>query len=169
MFHRPVIAFMAMCLGHCAFPQDGTVYKIGGVYFSNCATLVGSGPAALLNVGPWRGAETDVDMDVLDEYGSLAARVHNGRLIQGDTARYRIKRDKITFAVWDAMSGRVICLLRPAPPDHGGNLVQVEVSLDTYTVNARWMHCDPEHSDLPAMEQVRSNTIIGKQVCLELE
>ncbi|QQR87090.1 MAG: hypothetical protein IPJ76_02360 [Flavobacteriales bacterium] len=161
-----LLGVLAHAVGQGARDQ---VFKIGGVYFADCKQLVGSEGAVLLNVGDWRGAATDVDMDVRGERGQRMAVVRNGQVVFGDTARYRVQRDDITFVLWDAQTGRVICLLRHWKPDSPRFKRQVNVSLDVFTSDGRVFHCDPEHSDLPAMEMNRTNTFIGKEVGLELE
>lgn len=150
-----VLGFVLSCAG---LAQAPCAAHLGGSWYINCGSLVSYQGQDVVSFSNWADPVGSVNLDVYGTKGKLEAQVRNGKLSMGDPKRYVVQHTGTLFSLTDASTDRIICILKDVPPTTKDASCQVDVWLDLFVSGTGYFHCDPESSNDPVMEMMKSST-----------
>lgn len=160
MFRSLIVCslFIASSVGQA---QQPCAAHLGGSWYINCVSLVSYRGQDVVTFADWKDPIASINLDVYSTTHTLDAQVRAGKLTKGEAKRFRLKSTAAEFSLMDGSTDRIICVLRKVPSTTKDAICQVDVWLDLYVSGTGYFHCDPESSNEPVLEMMKSSTFVG--------
>lgn len=134
--------------------QD-VVFKMGGVKFQNCKTILNFRGQEILSVRQAADGSFLLNADVFNEAGTLVATVRDNT----PTGRVELQQETGKIMLLDKSTKRIICEF--VKDKWVTTRVDIAVTLNYYLPNGKMLQCTPEDSSHPSLIEKKNVTVVG--------
>jgi len=142
--------------------QD-VVFKMGGVKFENCKTILNFRQKEILSIRQAADGSFLLNADVYNKAGKLVATVRDNI----PTGRVELQQETGKIILLDQSTRRIICEF--VKDKWVTARVDIAVTLNYYLPDGKMLQCTPEDSSHPSLVAKKNMTVRGLETALWLK